>query len=66
MFVTTNMIKKHHEDLFANQHIIFINEDSNNVAFCGGEMSMLSVDLDKIKIYDVNFNVDDTENIIHV
>ena len=29
-------------------------------------MSMLSVDLDKIKIYDVNFNVDDTENIIHV
>ena len=35
-------------------------------SFCGGEMSMLSVDLDKIKIYDVNFNVDDTENIIHV
>ena len=33
-------------DLLHTMHIIFITEDSNNVAFCGGEMSILSVDLD--------------------
>ena len=33
-------------DLLHTMHIIFINEDSNNAAFCCGEMSILSVDLD--------------------
>ena len=32
--------------LLHTMHIIFINEDSNNVAFCGCEMSILSVDRD--------------------
>ena len=43
------MIKKL-KDIFSNDNIIFVNEDSNYVTFFGGEMSILSVDLDKINL----------------
>ena len=65
-FVTSNIIKKLHDALFANQYTIFINEDSINVTFRADEMDIVSVDLDKINIDDVNFDEDDPETIIHV
>ena len=55
-FVTSNMIKKLDDALFANDGIIFINEDSNNVTFFGGEMGILSVDLAKINLDEYNFD----------
>ena len=59
------MIKKLDHALFANSNIIFINEVSISVTFFGGEMSILSVYLDKINLDDVNFDEDDPEIIIH-
>ena len=44
------VIKKLKDDIFSNDNIIFVNEDSNHVTFFGGEMSILSVDLDKINL----------------
>ena len=45
-FVTKkNIIEKLDDTLFANHTIIFMNVDSNNVTFFGGEMGNFSVDL---------------------
>ena len=63
-FLTSKMIKKLDDALFANDYIIFINEDFNNVTFFGGEMSILRVDLYKINLDDVNFDEDDPQTII--
>ena len=40
-----NLIEKLDDTLFANHTIIFMNVDSNNVTFFGGEMGNFSVDL---------------------
>ena len=65
MVVTSMIIKKLDDALFANDKI-FINEDSNNVTSFGGEMGILRVDLDKINLGDLNFCEDDPQTIIHV
>ena len=65
-FVTSDMIKKLHDIIFANYDILSFDEDSGNVTFSIDEMSILSVDLDKINLDDVNFDEDDPETIIHV
>ena len=65
-FVTNKMLEKLDDTLFANDDIIFINEGSNNVKFFGGEIGILSVDLDKTNLNDVNFDEDNPETISHV
>ena len=60
------MIKILDDTFFPNNDIILINEHSNNVTFCGGEMGILSVDLDKINLGDINFGEDDPKTVIHV
>ena len=65
-FVTYKMLEKLDDALFTNDDIIFINEGSNNIACFGSEMGILSEDLDKIHLDDLNFYEDDPENIIHV
>ena len=65
-FVTSKIIKKLDDALFVNDDIIFMNKDSNNITFFGGDIGVLSVDLDKIYLDDVNFDEDDPEIIIHV
>ena len=45
--------------------MIFIDKGSDSVTYFGGEIAVLSVDLDKINLDDVNFNEDDPEAIIH-
>ena len=43
-----------------------LNEDSNNVTFFDDEIGILSVDLDKINLDDVNFDEDYPKTSIHV
>ena len=59
------MIKKLDDDLFSNDVIIFVYEDSNYVTLFIYEMSIFSVDLNKIN-FNVNFDGDHLETIIHV
>ena len=44
------MIKEPDVDLFFNDDIIFVNEDSINVTFVSNEMGILSVDLNDINL----------------
>ena len=64
-FVTSKMIKNLDNALFANDHIIFINEASGDVTFYHDEMGILSVDLNNINLDDVNFD-DDPEKMLGV
>ena len=65
-FVRSTMIKKLDDDLFSNNDIIFVNEDSDYVTFFSNEMGILNVDPNNIYLDDVNFVEDDPETIIHV
>ena len=46
--------------------ISFITEGSNSVLFFGGQMVILSVDLYKTTLNDVNFDEDDPGSITYV
>ena len=46
--------------------IVFVNEDSDKVTFSSDNMCILSVDLNKINVDNVNFDENDPETIIHV
>ena len=63
-FVTSKIIKKLDNTLFANDDIIFINKDTDNVSLFGDEMGILTVDLTNINLDDANF--DENDPIIHV
>ena len=56
-FVTRKLNKKLHTDLFADDSILFFDEDSGNVIFSSDEMAILSIDLNNINL-DVNFYQD--------
>ena len=57
------MFKKRFIALYADESILYFNEDSNNVVFNCNEMDILNIDLNKINL-DNNFDEDDP--IIHV
>ena len=60
------MIKKILTDLYADENIFSFNEDSGNNIFSDNEMSILSIDLNKINLNDTNYDEDDSETIIHI
>ena len=60
------MIKILDDASFANDDIIIINKYSNNVTFFDSNMGILSANLDKINLDNVNLNEDDPETIVHV
>ena len=64
MFVTTKMIKELFTTLYADENILYSNEDSGNVVFSCSEMSILNIDLNNINL-DNNFDEDDPDTIIH-
>ena len=64
MFVTTKMIKELFITLYADENILYSNEDSGNVVFSCSEMSILNIDLNNINL-DNNFDEDDPDTIIH-
>ena len=47
-FVSSKMIKKLHDALFADNDILFFDEDSSNVTLSSDEMGIISVDLNNI------------------
>ena len=62
-FVTSKMIKKLYTALYADDGLLFFDEDSVNVIFCCNEMGILSVNLNNINP-DNNFAEDDPDTII--
>ena len=65
-FATSKIIKKLCNALFADDDILFFEEDSGNSTFSSDEMGIISVDLNNINLYQDNFDEDDSETIIHV
>ena len=64
-FVTSKMINKFFTALYADENILYFNEDSGNVVFCCNEMDILSVNLNNIDL-DNNFDEDDPDTTILV
>ena len=62
-FVTSKIIEKLYTALYADENILYFNEDSGDVIFCCNEMGTLSVNLSNI-ILDNNFDEDDPDTII--
>ena len=65
-FVTSKMIKILFTALYADENILYINEDSGNVVFICNGMGILNIDLNNINLDDSNYNEDDGDTIILV
>ena len=52
--------------LYADDNILYFNEDSGNAIFSCNEMGILNIDLNDINLDDTNYNEDDPETIVHV
>ena len=62
-FVTSKMINKIYAALYADENILYFNEDSDDVTFCCDEMGLNnSVNLNNINL-DNNFDEDDPNTI---
>ena len=59
-FVTSKMIKKIYTALYADDGLLFFDEDSGDVTFCCNEMGILSVNLINL---DNNFDEDNPGTI---
>ena len=57
------MIKKRFTALYADEKILWFNEDSGNVEFSFNEMDILNIDLNNTN-FDNNFDEDDPDTII--
>ena len=58
-FVTSKMIEKLFTALYSDENILYLNEDSGNVTFCFNERGILSVNLNKINLDDINYDKKD-------
>ena len=63
-FVTSKIIKKLFTDLYADEDILYINEDSGDAGFIYDEMDVVDVNLNNINV-DNNFDEEDPNTIIH-
>ena len=61
--VTSKMIKKLFTSLYADENILYFNEDSGNVVFNCNEIGILDIVLNNINL-DNNFDEDDLDTII--
>ena len=61
-FVTSKMI---YNALYADENILYFDEDSGDVTFCCNEMGILSVNLDNVNL-DNNFEDNDLDTIVLV
>ena len=65
-FVTNETIKKLLTALYADDNILYFNEDSGDVILSYNKMGILSIDLNNINLDDSNCNEDDPGTITHV
>ena len=49
--------------MYADENVLYFNEDSADVTFCCDEMGILSVNLNNVNL-DINFDEDDPGTII--
>ena len=64
-FVTNKMMKKFYTDLYADDDLRFLDNDSGNVTSCCNEIDILSVNLNNINLGD-NFDKNDSDVIIRI
>ena len=62
-FVTSKMIKNLFTALYADENILYFDEDSGNIVFNSNGMCVLNIDLNNINL-DNNFDEDDPDTII--
>ena len=63
-FVTMKVIKILFTALYADENILYFNEDSSNVVFNCNGMCFLSIDLNNINSGDTDYDEDDSDTII--
>ena len=57
-------VKRLKNSLYADENILYFNEDSGNVAFSCNEMGILNIDLDNIN-FDSNFDEGDPDSYFY-
>lgn len=62
-FVRSTIMKNVYHVLFADDDILFFDEDSDNIPFSSDELGILRVDLNNISLDDTNFYEDDPKTI---
>ena len=62
-FVKIKTIKKLYTALYADNNILYFNEDSGNVIFSCNEIGIFNIDLNNISL-DNKFDVNDPDTII--
>ena len=62
-FVTSKMIKKLYSALYADENILYFNEDFGNLVFSCNKMCILNIYQNNINL-DNNFDEDDPDTII--
>ena len=62
-FVTGKMIKEPFTALYADESVLYFNENSGNTVFSCNEMSILNIDLNNIYL-DNTFDEDDLDTVI--
>ena len=63
-FNTSKMVQKRFTALYANENILYFNEDSDNVVFSCNEIGILNIDLDNNNNIDNNFEDDFSDTVI--
>ena len=64
MVCTSKLNKEYFTALYADENILYFNEDSGNVIFSCNEMGISNIDLNNVNL-DNNFDEDDPYTIIH-
>ena len=64
-FVTSEMIKELFTALYADENILYFNEDSGNVVFSCNVMGIVNIDLKNINL-GKSFDEDDRDTVIHI
>ena len=65
-FVTSIMIKELFTALYADENILYFDEDFGNAVFSCNETGILNIDLNNNNNPDNNFDEDDPDAIIHI
>ena len=65
-FVTSKMVKKFLTALYADDIILYFDEDSGDVIFSCNEIGSLRIDLNNNNLGNTNYNEDDPKTIIQV